>query len=107
MLVKVPPGTPAGTVLNVELPDVPGVFVSAPVPPNVSEFHVSYTETPEVWELQKKTKKGDVKGRNNNEVEENRRNRRMEYAKVAVQVGGVFVQLAGVVVQIAIIGVMN
>lgn len=43
LLVRVPPGTPAGTTLHVSVPDEPGRILAAQVPPgNVSEFHVSY-----------------------------------------------------------------
>lgn len=43
LLVRVPPGTPAGTTLHVSVPDEPGRILAAQVPPgNVQEFHVSY-----------------------------------------------------------------
>jgi hypothetical protein len=47
LLVRVPPGTPAGTTLHVSVPDEPGRILAAQVPPgNVSEFHVSYEARP-------------------------------------------------------------
>jgi hypothetical protein len=43
LLVRVPPGTQAGTTLHVSVPDEPGRILAAQVPPgNVQEFHVSY-----------------------------------------------------------------
>lgn len=42
LLVRVPPGTQPGTAIHVAIPDEPGRVISATVPPNVSEFHVSY-----------------------------------------------------------------
>ena len=42
LLVRVPPGTSPGTAMHVSIPDEPGRVISATVPPNVSEFHVSY-----------------------------------------------------------------
>jgi hypothetical protein len=42
VLVRVPPGTVPGTTLHISIPDEPGRIISAVVPPNVSEFHVSY-----------------------------------------------------------------
>jgi hypothetical protein len=47
--VQVPPGTPPGTTLHVSIPDEPGRVVGATVPPNTSEFYISYlpqTTTP-------------------------------------------------------------
>lgn len=44
LLVRVPPGTPSGTLLHVNVPDEPGRMITATVPPgNVTEFHVKYT----------------------------------------------------------------
>jgi hypothetical protein len=43
LLVRVPPGTLPGAVIHVAIPNEPGRVISATVPPNVSEFHVSYT----------------------------------------------------------------
>lgn len=41
--VRVPPGTPAGTLLHVSVPNEPGRILAAQVPPgNVTKFHVSY-----------------------------------------------------------------
>lgn len=43
LLVRVPPGTPAGTTLHVSVPDEPGRILAAKVPfGGVREFHVSY-----------------------------------------------------------------
>jgi hypothetical protein len=43
LLVRVPPGTPAGEMLHVSVPDEPGRILAAQVPAgNVREFHVSY-----------------------------------------------------------------
>mmetsp|Transcript_18 Transcript_18/g.35 ORF Transcript_18/g.35 Transcript_18/m.35 type:complete len:480 (+) Transcript_18:137-1576(+) len=42
ILVKVPPGAAPGTNLHVQVPNEPGRVLSAVVPPNVTEFHVSY-----------------------------------------------------------------
>lgn len=44
LLVKVPPGTAPGATINVQPPGE-NFTVSAVVPPNTSEFHVSYTPT--------------------------------------------------------------
>jgi hypothetical protein len=47
LLVRVPPGTTAGTTLHVSVPDEPGRILAAQVPPgNVQEFHVSYEARP-------------------------------------------------------------
>ena len=47
LLVRVPPGTEAGTTLHVSVPDEPGRILAAQVPPgNVQEFHVSYEARP-------------------------------------------------------------
>ena len=47
LLVRVPPGTSAGTTLHVSVPDEPGRILAAQVPPgNVQEFHVSYEARP-------------------------------------------------------------
>lgn len=43
LLVRVPPGTSAGSTIHVSIPDEPGRLVAATVPPNVSEFHVAFT----------------------------------------------------------------
>ena len=49
MLVNVPPGTAAGTLLHVQVPNEPGRLISAKVPPgNVTQFHVSYQPKPSV-----------------------------------------------------------
>lgn len=43
LLVRVPPGTAAGTTIHVSVPDEPGRILAAVVPAgDVSEFHVSY-----------------------------------------------------------------
>ena len=42
LLVRVPRGTPAGSRLHVQVPNEHGRLVEAKVPPNVSEFYVSY-----------------------------------------------------------------
>jgi hypothetical protein len=43
LLVRVPPGTAAGTTIHVTVPDEPGRILAAVVPPGkVREFHVSY-----------------------------------------------------------------
>ena len=43
LLVRVPPGTTAGTTIHVSVPDEPGRILAAIVPAgNVREFHVSY-----------------------------------------------------------------
>jgi len=42
LLVRVPRGTPPGARLHVQVPNEPGRLVEAIVPPNVSEFYVSY-----------------------------------------------------------------
>lgn len=42
LLVRVPPGVLPGSTLHVNIPDEPGRVIAAIVPPNVSEFHVSY-----------------------------------------------------------------
>jgi hypothetical protein len=46
ILVRVPPGTPPGTTLHVEVPDEPGRILAAQVPPNVNEFQVAYIPRP-------------------------------------------------------------
>jgi hypothetical protein len=47
LLVRVPPGTVAGTTLHVSVPDEPGRILAAQVPPgDVQEFHVSYEARP-------------------------------------------------------------
>lgn len=47
LLVRVPPGTTAGTTLHVSVPDEPGRILAAQVPPgDVLEFHVSYEARP-------------------------------------------------------------
>ena len=47
LLVRVPPGTAAGTTLHVSVPDEPGRILAAQVPPgNIQEFHVSYEARP-------------------------------------------------------------
>jgi hypothetical protein len=57
LLVRVPPGTLAGTTLHVSVPDEPGRILAAQVPPgNVQEFHVSYEARP------KQTTRGDGVG---------------------------------------------
>lgn len=40
--VQVPPGTPAGSLLHVQVPNEAGRLIEARVPPNATEFHVSY-----------------------------------------------------------------
>jgi hypothetical protein len=42
LLVRVPPGVSPGSTLHVNIPDEPGRVIAATVPPNCSEFHVSY-----------------------------------------------------------------
>jgi hypothetical protein len=42
LLVRVPPGVLPGSTLHVNIPDEPGRVIAATVPPNVSEFYVSY-----------------------------------------------------------------
>ena len=43
LLVRVPPGTPAGTTIHVSVPDEPGRILAAMVPSgDIREFHVSY-----------------------------------------------------------------
>eukprot|EP00934_Nitzschia_sp_Nitz4_P001369 Nitzschia sp. Nitz4//scaffold3_size479765//392720//393836//NITZ4_000169-RA/size479765-processed-gene-1.263-mRNA-1//1//CDS//3329550965//1369//frame0 len=42
LLVHVPPGTPAGSVLHIQVPNEHGRLIQAVVPPNTRAFHVSY-----------------------------------------------------------------
>lgn len=46
LLVRVPPGMPPGTILQVEIPGE-GRTVAAQVPPNAGAFHVVYTPQPQ------------------------------------------------------------
>ena len=47
LLVQIPPGASAGTILHVSVPDEPGRILAAKVPLGcVSEFHVSYEARP-------------------------------------------------------------
>ncbi|EEC50383.1 predicted protein [Phaeodactylum tricornutum CCAP 1055/1] len=49
LLVRVPSGTSAGTLMHVSVPDEPGRILAAQVPAgNVTEFHVSYEPHPRV-----------------------------------------------------------
>jgi len=46
MLVKVPLGTTAGTVLHVAVPGEPGRLIAATVPAGATTFHVAYASSP-------------------------------------------------------------
>lgn len=46
LLVRVPRGTPPGSILHVQVPNEHGRLLEARVPPHVSEFYVSYVPQP-------------------------------------------------------------